>query len=119
MEKQFPASVAKVLYNLGMEHEEELCGLDALHDGKTAAFFPRGLPLLLVRLGGEVFALRNSCAHMGCPLTGAELRGGVLTCPCHDWRFDVRGGRFLDAPELSLQSYPVAIRNGKVFVRTP
>jgi phenylpropionate dioxygenase-like ring-hydroxylating dioxygenase large terminal subunit len=40
------------------------------------------------------------------PLFTGTLEGHTLTCPCHDWRFDVRTGRFLEAPELGLAVYP-------------
>jgi 3-phenylpropionate/trans-cinnamate dioxygenase ferredoxin subunit len=40
----------------------------------------------------------------------------ILTCPCHDWRFDIRDGRFLDAPELSLKTYPTKTENGKIYI---
>jgi 3-phenylpropionate/trans-cinnamate dioxygenase ferredoxin subunit len=75
--------------------------------------------VLLVRLGAEVFAVENRCAHLGCPLTLGRLDGHVLQCPCHDWRFDVRDGRFLDAPELALKKYAAEIKDGKVYVRLP
>ena len=48
--------------------------------------------------------------------TTAELAAGVITCPCHDWRFDVRTGEFLDAPEVRLAVYPVRSENGKLFI---
>lgn len=93
--------------------------LSDLPEGGSAAVFPLGLPVLLVRLGGEVFALENRCAHMGCPLTSGKLAGGVLHCPCHEWRFDVRDGKFLDAPELAVKTYAAEVKDGTIFVRIP
>ena len=69
-----------------------------------------------VRLGDQLHAVRNRCYHMGGPLEGGLLEGAVLTCPCHDWRFDVRDGRFLDAPELSIPVYETRVEDGKVLV---
>ncbi len=90
-----------------------------LAEGKPTAVFPLGLPVLLVRRGAEVRALENRCAHMGCPLTSGTLEGDILRCPCHDWRFNIRDGTFLDAPELSVKVYAAELRDGKVFVRIP
>jgi 3-phenylpropionate/trans-cinnamate dioxygenase ferredoxin subunit len=42
---------------------------------------------------------------MACPLLLGTLDGHTLTCACHDWRFDIRTGRFLSAPELGLATY--------------
>jgi len=100
-----------------MEPAAEVIELSKLTEGKPAAVFPLGLPVLLIRLGAEVFALENRCAHMGCPLAAGRLDGYLLQCPCHDWRFDIRDGRFIGAPELSVKIYGVEIKDGKVFVR--
>ena len=94
----------------------EAAELDKLEDGRLSPAWPAGLPVLLVKKGGAVFALENRCAHMGCPLAAGSLEGYTLKCPCHDWRFDVRDGSFLDAPELRLKTYAVEIKNGKVFI---
>jgi 3-phenylpropionate/trans-cinnamate dioxygenase ferredoxin subunit len=54
---------------------------------------------------------------MACPLFTGKLSGFTITCPCHDWRFDVRTGKFLDAPELGIAVFPVKSEAGKVFVK--
>ncbi len=87
-----------------------------VRDGSYVAVYPKGLSVLLVRVDGDLHAVANKCAHMACPLEGGRLDGAVLTCPCHDWRFDVRTGAFLDAPELALDTYPVKVEDGKVLV---
>jgi len=92
--------------------------LEDIRESAPRAVFPRGLPVLLIRRGAEVFALENRCAHMGCPLAAGRLDGWLLQCPCHDWRFDIRDGRFADAPELSIKVYRAEVREGRVFVRT-
>jgi 3-phenylpropionate/trans-cinnamate dioxygenase ferredoxin subunit len=85
-------------------------------EGRPVAAYPKGLAVLLIKLEGELFAIANKCAHMGCPLEAGRLDGFTLTCPCHDWRFDVRTGVFLDAPELALETFPVKVEDGKVHV---
>lgn len=87
-----------------------------VREGRPAPVYPKGVGVLLVRLGEELHAVANKCAHMGCPLEGGRLEGAVLTCPCHDWRFDVRTGRFLDAPELAIRTYATKVEDGRVFV---
>jgi len=100
-----------------MTPQDALVELDKLPEGKAVAVFPRGLPVLLIRRGAEVFALENRCAHMGCPLAGGALEGFMLQCPCHDWRFDIRDGKFLNAAEIKARVYAVEISGGKVRVR--
>ncbi|HSL95495.1 MAG TPA: Rieske (2Fe-2S) protein [Thermoleophilia bacterium] len=87
-----------------------------VREGSPVAVYPKGVGVLLVRLDGELHAIRNKCAHMACPLEEGLLEGPILTCPCHDWRFDVRSGEFLDAPELSIPVYATRVEDGKVLV---
>jgi nitrite reductase/ring-hydroxylating ferredoxin subunit len=87
-----------------------------VREGSPVPVYPKGVGVLLVRLDGELHAIRNKCAHMACPLEGGLLEGPILTCPCHDWRFDVRSGEFLDAPELSIPVYATRVDDGKVLV---
>jgi 3-phenylpropionate/trans-cinnamate dioxygenase ferredoxin subunit len=89
----------------------------SLPEGALRASYPRGLNVVAARVAGTVYAVSGSCPHMGCPLFTGSLSGAVLTCPCHDWRFDVRTGQFLDAPELRLRVYPVKSEDGRLFIR--
>jgi 3-phenylpropionate/trans-cinnamate dioxygenase ferredoxin subunit len=88
----------------------------ALPEGGLAAVYPQGINVVIARVGGTVYAVSGKCAHMACPLYGGMLEGHTLTCPCHDWRFDIRTGRFLDAPELGLAVYPTKSEGGRLFV---
>jgi 3-phenylpropionate/trans-cinnamate dioxygenase ferredoxin subunit len=88
----------------------------SLPEGTLKVAYPRGLNVVVARVDGAVYAVSGACPHMGCPLFTGSLTGGVLTCPCHDWRFDVRTGRFLSSPELGLTVYPVRSEAGVLFV---
>jgi nitrite reductase/ring-hydroxylating ferredoxin subunit len=88
----------------------------SLPEGGLRAAYPLGLNVVVARVAGAVYAVSGACPHLGCPLFTGRLSGGVLTCPCHDWRFDVRTGEFLDAPELRLRVYPVRSEEGRLFI---
>ena len=87
-----------------------------LPEGGMAPVYPLGVAVVVARVGGALFAVSGKCAHMACPLLGGALDGHTITCPCHDWRFDIRTGRFIDAPELGLAVYGVKAEAGKLFV---
>src|SRR5271157_1722144 len=87
-----------------------------LPEGHMAPVFPLGVNVVLARVGGAAYAVSGKCAHMACPLSAGRLEGYTIICPCHDWRFDVRTGRFLDAPELGLRVYPTKLEAGKLYV---
>ncbi len=88
-----------------------------LHEGEMAAVYPLGVNVVLARVEGAAFALSGACAHMACPMFMGRLDGYTITCPCHDWRYDLRTGRLLDAPELGLAVFPVKSETGKLYVK--
>jgi 3-phenylpropionate/trans-cinnamate dioxygenase ferredoxin subunit len=90
---------------------------DRVPDGGVLAVYPKGVAVLLVKAGGSLYAVANKCAHMACPLEVGRIEGTVLTCPCHDWRFDVRDGSLLEAPEVKLTTYSCRVEDGGALVR--
>jgi nitrite reductase/ring-hydroxylating ferredoxin subunit len=88
----------------------------ALRADEPIPVYPKGVGVLLIDHDGAVYAVRNACAHLGCPLEAGAYAAGVLTCPCHDWRFDVRSGALLEAPELGLPTYRTRVVGGKIEV---
>ena len=93
-----------------------VCDDALLQDGHMMPVYPLGVNVVLACVEGVVYALSGKCAHMACPLFTGTLKGYTITCPCHDWQFDIRTGKFLDAPELGIAVYPVKNDNGKLFV---
>jgi nitrite reductase/ring-hydroxylating ferredoxin subunit len=89
-----------------------------LVENSRRALLRGGKGVLLIRLqGNEIYAIANQCPHLACPLAKGTLLGYVLTCPCHEWRFDIRSGEFLDAREIKLPVYQTQITDGSICVR--
>ena len=89
----------------------------SLPEGQMTAAYPLGVNVVLARVSGKIYAISGKCAHMACPLFTGKLEGYNVTCPCHDWRFDVRTGAFLDAPELRLPVYPTRSEAGRLSIQ--
>lgn len=89
----------------------------SLPEGAIAPVYPKGVNLLVAKVEGRIYALDGKCSHMGCPLSAGYLSGVILTCPCHDWRFNITTGHFIDAPELGLRVFSVKAEDGKLFVK--
>ena len=87
-----------------------------LLEGRMAPVYPLGVNVVLARVDGAVYAVSGKCAHMACPLFMGRLEGYTIVCPCHDWRFDVRSGRLLNAPEIGLAVFPTKLEAGKLLV---
>ncbi len=87
-----------------------------LGEGKMKPVRIKGKPILLARVGGEVYAVSNLCPHAGCTFEGGILTGYTVMCPCHGWKFDVRNGQYQEIPQVKLESYRCKIENGKIHV---
>jgi Fe-S cluster biogenesis protein NfuA/nitrite reductase/ring-hydroxylating ferredoxin subunit len=76
-----------------------------------------GRSLLLSRSDASVSCFENACAHLGMPLDGGEVTGGVITCPHHGFRFVLESGECLTVPEVQLQTHAARVRGDVVEVR--
>jgi nitrite reductase/ring-hydroxylating ferredoxin subunit/uncharacterized membrane protein len=77
-----------------------------------------GVPVVLLRMGGKVYAIAATCTHAGGPLDEGELQGDVVQCPWHGSRFRVRDGHVLTGPAtVSLPRYEVRERDGQVEIK--
>lgn len=72
--------------------------------------------VLLLRRAGRIFALENSCAHLGCKMARGKIEGFIITCPCHDWTFDIRSGEFTAAPEIRIKTFPTRVQNNHIYI---
>jgi NADPH-dependent 2,4-dienoyl-CoA reductase/sulfur reductase-like enzyme/nitrite reductase/ring-hydroxylating ferredoxin subunit len=74
--------------------------------------------VLLVRSGGEIFAIDAHCSHYHGPLAEGLVVGHGIRCPWHHACFDLRTGEATRAPALSpLTIWQVEHENGRILVR--
>lgn len=94
-------------------------GASQLPENTMTVAFPYGIPVLLVKSGGKIYAVSNKCAHMGCTLSRGSLWGLTVRCPCHEWTFDLRTGGFVTAGEIRIPVYETKVEDDKIFVKIP
>jgi nitrite reductase/ring-hydroxylating ferredoxin subunit len=75
-----------------------------------------GTPIALLNVGGEIFALEHSCPHQGGPIGEGEICGTTITCPWHEWKFDIRTGANDRDPTILAKTYAVRVVEGVVLV---
>jgi 3-phenylpropionate/trans-cinnamate dioxygenase ferredoxin component len=77
-----------------------------------------GHDVLVCNVGGAFYAVADVCTHDRGALGEGRLRGGVIECPRHGARFDVRDGSVEAPPAVRpLPTYPVRVRDGVVDVQ--
>ena len=96
------------------------CALDEIEPNGTRAVLVEGVNVLIARIDGEVYAVRNACGDGPLPLDYSVLSGAELTCSWHGCRYDLRTGRRLDyleaSPEEQLTVLPARVENGGVEI---
>lgn len=98
--------------------EHRVCRVEELVDHEVRAFRAGTRELVLCLLDGRVCALSAECTHEALPLAGGAIDDGVVTCPWHGARYDVRTGAVRALPAVRpIRSFPARVdESGIVFV---
>jgi nitrite reductase/ring-hydroxylating ferredoxin subunit len=75
-----------------------------------------GQAIALFHHDGEVYAVDNRCPHMGFPLSRGSVEEGILTCHWHHARFELEEGDTFDIWADDVQTFPVELRDGEVYL---
>ncbi len=77
------------------------------------------IPVIVAKKDNQVYALANTCTHMGGPLCeGTLLENAEIRCPWHGSVFSLKDGSVIDGPATAAEpAFDVRIRNGQIEVR--
>ncbi len=64
----------------------------------------------------KVFALDDKCPHKGGPLSNGIQHGEAVTCPLHNWVFDLNTGEAQGADVGQVKTYPVKVEAGRILI---
>lgn len=67
-------------------------------DGAMRVFDVGGTKMNVANASGQLYAIDDTCTHMGCSLANGDLDGRTVTCACHGSQFDVTSGAVLRGP---------------------
>lgn len=88
-----------------------------LHEGKPQRVEAQGIPVMLLRQSGRIYALAETCSHLGGPLSEGTIGNGLVTCPWHGSQFRITDGQVVNGPASFPQPcFQTRVRNGKVEV---
>ncbi len=77
---------------------------------------PEGLEVALFKIEGQIFALDNTCPHMGGPLGEGDIENCRVTCPWHGWQFDIRSGACDNMPGEDAQKINISVVDNEIFL---
>lgn len=64
----------------------------------------------------EVYALDDRCPHKGGPLSEGIVHGNRVTCPLHNWVFDLSTGLAQGADEGQVKTWAARVEGGRVLL---
>ena len=76
-----------------------------------------GQVVALFNVNGTFLALAGRCPHGGGPLGRGFVDGPQVSCPWHNWTFDVTTGENVARADLKVARYAVKVEDGRVWVR--
>jgi Na(+)-translocating NADH:ubiquinone oxidoreductase F subunit len=99
----------------------EVCPANALGKEDVVRFDHQSRTYAIYRTSdGNVYATDGICTHGNAHLADGMVKGNLIECPKHNGRFDVTDGAPKRKPAcVALQTFPVRITDGNVFLKLP
>ena len=89
----------------------------ALADGQTTRVDSHGRGLFISREGDAFAVFDSHCSHQRTEIPLSALDDCTLTCPKHQWTFDVKTGACHKPGGSPLQQFPSKVEGGRVMVQ--
>jgi nitrite reductase (NADH) small subunit len=77
---------------------------------------PLGKIAVFRTMEDQIFALENRCAHKGGPLVEGMVHGASVTCPLHNWVYDLETGKALGADVGEVRTFAVRVVDGRILL---
>ena len=95
----------------------KVASLSAVPPGRMIGVKLGDEEVALYNVDGRIYATRDVCTHQYFPLSQGALRGRVVTCALHQWRYDVTTGANVERPEIHVRCYEVKVDGQDILVR--
>ena len=86
--------------------------------GSRVVNTPEGDIAVFRNAENEVFALRAECPHKKGALSQGIVHGKAVTCPLHNWVFDMTTGLAQGADDGAVRTWPVRVEAGRILITT-
>lgn len=77
---------------------------------------PMGKIAVFRTMEDQIFALENRCAHKGGPLVEGMVHGASVTCPLHNWVYDLETGKAMGADVGEVRTFAVRVVDGRILL---
>jgi NAD(P)H-dependent nitrite reductase small subunit len=95
----------------------EVCSINELKEKQGKRFLLNDVEVAVFKVEGNIYAVSNICPHQHTALIfEGIIEEGCVICPVHGWTFHLQTGR-KQSGSKGLETYPVIVKDGKLFVR--
>lgn len=119
-----------------MARRHVVAPLSEIPPGSRKLVEAAGRPIVVINVGGRLYAVSNRCPHAGGQLVHGKLvglteasepgayrysrKGEILKCPWHGWEFDLATGKSWCDPEtVRVRAYQVDVEPGAKVAEEP
>ena len=93
----------------------DVAPVSALKAGKTTYFDCDGRNLFVYRKGTTIKVYDSRCPHQVTNIPHLALAGTTLTCPKHEWAFDLESGRCIAKGDRPLTEFPHKVEQRRLL----
>jgi len=106
---------------------EKVCKTTDVAMAAMKGFIVKEKQILVANIDGQFFAVEALCPHMNGYLPSGKIENGVVICPVHRARYDVKTGKLVKNVDMlvkmatghsakDLKVYTVKVEGGDVFI---
>ena len=105
-------------YRTGPDDFKPAVAACELAEGQLKRVLVEEQPVVLLRLGGTIYALGAVCSHYGAPLNEGTIVDRTIECPWHASRFALEDGGVVQGPACAgMPVYDCKIVNDEVQIK--
>jgi len=95
----------------------DVCAIDDLPLGERLFIQLGDVPVVIMNVDGEYFAIEDVCTHDDGPLGEGEIEDNEIICPRHGARFNLRTGAVITLPAvMGVKTYPIKIEGDRILI---
>ena len=111
----------RIIKNNKKNRTRYLCLTSEILEGRSKSFSiydEKGLreDIAVFNINGKYYAISDTCAHKGGPLSQGILKEDVVTCPWHGWKYNVRTGKSPHKGGDSVNGFVTKVIGNKLYI---
>lgn len=100
-----------------MEKHLVIARIDEIEEGAGKRIEFDGKYIAVFNVGGEFFAIDDTCSHEEASLAQGEVEDYLVECPLHGSRFDVRSGEPKAFPAIMpVKTYKIVVEGDDLII---